>query len=444
MEETAEARSRLEAIKQIRNFCVIALIIFSGVYSKLLIIAAALLGFAVAVFKDLPYTIEFLFFLLPMSVVFKMNPDATSFYSYILLLAVVKEVFVKTEFSGTIAGILLMVAYLLFGGSLANFGRCRDILTCLLTCYLVMTGRVQLDFERLVVIFSVGVLISALVSLLSQNTPIFMGLASRIRLTDVQGEEVSRFRGLYGNSNYYTLDITLLCACYMSLYCGKKSLTKEQWVMLLLLLVVGILSGSFSFLITSSLTLLAGLLYLTRQNITLMIRTVVIFAIVLGIVFLLMGDSTKTLITYRVESQMTNTDDLSKMTSGRSELQAAYLEHFRENTGSLLLGEGLGAPHIGSGGRGPHNTFIDIVYYFGIVGGAVYIGTLVSFMRVKVRFTTAKMHQWIPLASLLVRLMAISLLLLNNITLYYLLIWLSLTHNTEERLSDGVAPGPAY
>lgn len=228
----------------------------------------------------------------------------------------------------------------------------------------------------------------------------------------------------------------MLIACYMSLYCSKKSLSKEQWLMLVVLLVFGVLSGSFSFLLTTAVSMMAALMYMTRQNLLTMIRTTIVFMIVIGVVFLLMGDGAKMLISYRFESQMTNNDSLSNMTSGRSELQAIYLDYFKEHSTTVLLGDGLKAPNLGTMRRGPHNTFIDIIYYLGISGTIIYVGALISFMRVKVRFSQCKLYHWFPTASLLIRLMAISLLLLNNITFYYLLLWLALESRMRETTAN--------
>jgi hypothetical protein len=177
--------------------------------------------------------------------------------------------------------------------------------------------------------------------------------------------------------------------------------------------------------------LFIALLYQTRQDLSLMIRSTFIFMIGAAIVFVLIGESTRTLITFRVESKLIGTADITTMTTGRSELQAEYLEYFRKNIGALLLGRGLAAPNIGSGGLGPHNTFIDLAYFFGIAGGLIYIGTLFGFIRVKLRQTKTRLYHWFPVAGLAIRLMAISLLLLHNMTFYYLLIWLSLTRGAE-------------
>lgn len=436
--QTRVARSR---VKQLRDFCLVALLIFSGVYTKGSIVAAALLALVLMLFNDLEYGLELLFFLLPMASVFKMAAGQASLFSYLLLFFVIKAACTKRTYSGTIVGILLMASYLLIGGSLASPTRCKDILLCLFACYFVMTGDIKPDLQNVLFIFSAGVIVSAMAAIIADSTPIFSGLVRTVSLMDVNGEDMTRFRALYGNSNYYTLDISLLCASYMSVFCKKKTLSKEQWATLGLLLFFGVLSGSFSFMISTLFAMFLALLYLSRQNLGMMLRTTAVFAVVITAVFFLVGGDTKELISYRVEKQFLHSEDLGTMTSERSELQSIYLEYFKENTKTALLGEGLAAPNIGTMGRGPHNTYIDVIYYFGALGGLIYVGALISFMRRKVRFTALKVYQWIPLATLLVRLMAISLLLMSNMTFYYLLVWLSFTFAGNQEARENAVPG---
>lgn len=425
--------------KQISGFCLIGLCIFMGVYSKIFIFVAFALCFFVLMTKSNEYFLELLFFLIPMAAAFKLSQDQSSLFSILMIPFILKALYRSKAYSGAIVGIFLMVAFLLSNTSYVNTSRCKDILLSLLLCYVVMTGKMELRFEKVITLFTIGVIISSAAALLAQNTPLFSGLSERITLMEVQGEDVSRFRGLYGNSNYYTLDITMLFACYMCIYCEKKSLLTRDWVLLMLLLVFGVLSGSFSFLITSAATILVALVYLSRVSVLVMVRSVIGFVGLLALVYVLMGSSARSLIMYRIESQLMGGDSLAEITTGRSDLQATYLTYISGSIRTILIGDGLAAPYLGSNGRGPHNTYIDMIYYLGLVGTILFVVSLIAFMRTNVRFSNAMFFQWFPVVCLLIRSFAISLLLLNNTTFYYLLIYLSfsfVTRKSQNHLKD--------
>lgn len=431
-----------DAVKQLGGFCLIALCIFSGVYSSVFVIAAFVLCLYILVTKSNEYMLELMFFLLPMAAQFKLAAGQSSLLSILVIPFILKSLYKNKTFSATLVGLLLMVAMMLYNNSYYHVSRCKDVLICLLTCYVVMTGNMALHYEKIVNLFTIGVIVGAAAALISLNTPLFKGLVAELTVMEVQGEDVARFRGLYNNANFYTLDITMLFGCYMCLYCEKKALSIPQWVLLTVMLVFGVLSGSFSFLVTSIVTVLVVLLYLSRKSFAVMLRTSVLFIVVLGIVVLLAGDGTRSLIMYRIDLKFVDAESLGQVTTGRSDLQTTYLEYILGSLHTMIVGDGLAAPYIGSMGMGPHNTYIDMIYYLGILGTIIYVGSLLSFMRVRVRFLSTSFYQWFPAVSLLIRYFAISLLFFGSTAFYYILIWLSFTFaaKNKERHAPATIP----
>ena len=63
------------------------------------------------------------------------------------------------------------------------------------------------------------------------------------------------------------------------------------------------------------------------------------------------------------------------LTSGRTELWSKYFAHFDENVLHWLVGSGAGAGDLG--GVAAHNTYIDLIYYYGILGTGLLLVTCV-------------------------------------------------------------------
>jgi O-antigen ligase len=66
-----------------------------------------------------------------------------------------------------------------------------------------------------------------------------------------------------------------------------------------------------------------------------------------------------------VLDRLASASSLSDLTTGRSDVFSAYLSAITENVWTLLFGSGLAASNLG---RDPHNLYIEIAYYLGIVG----------------------------------------------------------------------------
>jgi O-antigen ligase len=72
--------------------------------------------------------------------------------------------------------------------------------------------------------------------------------------------------------------------------------------------------------------------------------------------------------------------DIATLTTGRSDLWASYTEYLIQNPFVLLFGSGFGAPLIN--GHGAHNTYLDLLYYLGIVGTVILLAYFASVFKI--------------------------------------------------------------
>ena len=174
------------------------------------------------------------------------------------------------------------------------------------------------------------------------------------------GSSLTRFQGLLRDPNYYMLFIN----------------HHISWIPLLagtgLLVLFGALSYSKTFVIVLALfALLCVAMLFLKKNFLLGVGSLAVFA--LAAIFLSRTLFSVTL--YRI----TSTDSLYDLTTGRSKLLVAYFDDITQSVSSLFFGHGLSAEILE---RGTHNLFLEIVYYFGLVGLFLMIAYVILLLRV--------------------------------------------------------------
>jgi len=80
-----------------------------------------------------------------------------------------------------------------------------------------------------------------------------------------------------------------------------------------------------------------------------------------------------------VLSRFVGATNMSALTTGRTDLWVNYLRELGDNPMMLLFGNGY--TDVTVGGRAAHNTLIQLLYQFGVVGYIFLIGWFVCFIR---------------------------------------------------------------
>jgi len=115
-------------------------------------------------------------------------------------------------------------------------------------------------------------------------------------------------------------------------------------------------------------------------------------------------------------------DSLEGLTSHRSVIWIGYLKTIFTDPHCLVMGEGIHAAPPASIGAVSHNVYLEVLYYTGIIGGAL----LVLLLRGMVKRKKRKLIQYLPLGVFLVRAFAINLFLREAFMIDLVIILLTL------------------
>ena len=186
-----------------------------------------------------------------------------------------------------------------------------------------------------------------------------------------------------------------------------------------ILTVFGALTYSKTFLIVLAVfAMLFVAMLFSRKRYILGILSVFIFVIV-GVIL------SRTVLAVTIY-RFTSTDNLYELTTGRSELIAEYLHEITKSAGTLFFGKGLSAEILG---RGTHNLYLEIVYYYGLVGLGIMIAYIVSLIRLTIRRfedSIGKRNGILKYAVLLIFLLLFSTLQGLRFSITYVILYLSI------------------
>ena len=102
---------------------------------------------------------------------------------------------------------------------------------------------------------------------------------------------------------------------------------------------------------------------------------------IIGSVLVFQALSGKIEIFSSVLSRFDEAADAESLTTGRSYIWSNYMSYLEKNPLVLWFGRGLGAEILNT--HAAHNTYIDMLYYLGIVGTAFLIAVFKALTKIK-------------------------------------------------------------
>jgi hypothetical protein len=113
------------------------------------------------------------------------------------------------------------------------------------------------------------------------------------------------------------------------------------------------------------------------------------------------------------------------LTTNRANIWNRYMDYFKENPLSLWFGKGVGASVLGVV---PHNTYIDFLYFYGILGTSIFIFVF-GLSLGSLRKNKKSIVNFIPLVCVLVNFFFLSYLMYYD--LVYILIFVFIVLNSD-------------
>lgn len=172
------------------------------------------------------------------------------------------------------------------------------------------------------------------------------------------GSTLTRFQGLFRDSNYYMALLLIAIALLVILFVNRRISLRVFVAGMGALIVCGALTYSKTFIVVLAVLAVIFVVGLFRKGYTFAGLCSVFVG---GIVVVLLSDTLFSVTLYRIVSAQ----DVYDLTTGRSKLVVDYLAEITQSAGVLLFGSGLSADILR---RGTHNLFLEVVYCFGAVG----------------------------------------------------------------------------
>lgn len=414
----------LLCVAQIRGSSILILGVL--MLQLLLALAAAFQGMANPV----------LMFFLPWSTLMKLAPGSISFYTLSLIvicLAYVIRFRARLNMPCVVAAIFVMgltlPAKLLAGGGLS-----MDYIMFLFLLALFPTVMREcvsgVSHRLLTVFFSLGIITAAL------SARSLASYGSIARYIDVDSwTNVVRYSGYYGDANFYSAQISAALSGVLLQMLEEKNWKKIlPWILLAVLLIYcGLMSASKMFVITlvvmGLLWILAILTMPERGGVKLMLLLAICAGTVIVIGSGIFTDAIATIL-YRFSFS----SDISALTTGRTDLWLSYAKEIFSSPRILLLGNGY--TNLKVNGRASHNSLIQLIFQFGLIGSV----PLIRWMRSYVSDALAKcrpkiLHALIVLVGIFLPWMALDMLFFDEfflMPLFAVSCILSLPDRTEQ------------
>jgi O-antigen ligase len=331
-----------------------------------------------------------LFFFLPFAPILKINPGSVSVYAIAALcIGMLYSLKIRFRYDSKI---LLIVLGLVGVSILAKYTMINSvtvdyfvfIFLILIIPNYIKTYRSSLNVERTIAYFVIGVVIA---SIASQQLMSLSSLQPYINVYQWEKMDLTRLSGFYGDANYHA---ALILAAINSLlillikYTGRTRII--IYFVILSLIYLGSLTVSKSFILFLLVTVSIWLLgYLSIKGET---RSKLVIIPAIAILSVLIMNTTIFQSQFKMyQTRFSMTSDTSSLTTGRSEIFQNYYDYLVQNQYSLILGQGYSQVYYNTFEyRASHNTIIQTVYQFGIIGFMFIIMWFIRFNTISKKY----------------------------------------------------------
>lgn len=230
------------------------------------------------------------------------------------------------------------------------------------------------SFYRITIFFACGIITAALTA---QQIATLPNISQFIKVDSYL--TVTRLSGFYGDPNFYSAHIAACLAGTQLLLCHEKSRRRQivLAILALVLLYCGLLSASKSFIIVTACLFLLWVPILLEKGTSSSRFRLFVGLLCAGII--IASSSAFHALLQIVDDRFAQASNLSELTTGRTDLWRNYIHEFLNNPITLLFGEGYTSINLNN--KASHNTLIQVVYQFGLIGMPLLISWVVISLR---------------------------------------------------------------
>lgn len=367
------------------------ILVVAGVVTRPLMYVALLVTVGIVILTREEWELTtILVALVHVSPIFKLSPGSTSLFTYVELIAIAKYLTFDHKLSWKFFSAWgLYSVYLLVGcgmNTLSGFGfEVTDLIKAIMVPLLLYCMAKDLDYNRfhfLSIVYVVGVLFASLLSWMSDYIPNMLSYISykQVYLGYSSSGFIARtrFSGLMGDPNYYSIHLILSIAICAIWWSRKEIKSIAFYLVFGILATLGAMTGSKSFfLMLIVVTVMIIIVLFKSRNYP---QAFLFVAVLAAAVVLLLAGYVNIFDTVLSRFQLVETAG-KDLTTGRADLWNQYLSNFIEHPLVAVFGNGLGKGY--SFERAPHNTFIDFIDFVGIIGSLLFVLSIKSVATVQ-------------------------------------------------------------
>lgn len=354
-------------------FCFVSMAgLYLSIYSHQISLLVFIFNFLSIFFLNTTELYCELFFLFPYTMIYKYSTGSTSLFTYLTLIFMVvflarNKFLIKKDFLFCWA---LLAVYMVVGVG-SNITDYIKLLNMAVIVSLFTSLIKRENYHDIVLYVCFGTVTSALIGMRKSSWPALASFFSNLKTEHINGVRVYRFTGLYMDPNYFSI---LLITCLVSLlaFTFKKEIKSGLAIFLSIALVFfGCLTYSRLFYLSLIIALFIVLILRIKTTGKLLGSIgVLLLALAAGIFFV-----AKTGILSNILFRF-NLNDIS---NNRFNIWGQYLSYFNSSVKTFLFGDGIGASYYNR--MGPHNTYIEMVYFLGVIGSTIYISMYWCILR---------------------------------------------------------------
>lgn len=363
---------------------IVALVVL-GTHSSIFALGALGISAMQIVFGEEDFSWKLIFILFSFANIFKLSPNSTSLFTYLILLLDVM-LFIKHRTLSPLwilfAIYTVAVPYLAMEFSCFHLLRWIKLLCSLLMMFYFFQRDTKGDEDELFLYFIVGVILASLTYYLDSGFFRVSRYTFDIGVFYVGMSEdeknLVRFAGLYSDPNYYSVNVIIsMCLTVILLHREKISLPVFALLMAVLLYFIKE-TISKSALLMSAVPLLM-FLYSNHLKKRRMLQTASISVMVVALLFLLAtgGGQMFSTVFGRLSAAK---GDLNALTTGRFNVWVYNFEYFGEHPWRFLFGKGINSPLINN--KGHHNVYIEMLWHIGLIGEGMVFALLMQVFHI--------------------------------------------------------------
>lgn len=291
-------------------------------------------------------------------------------YILIVMAYIIAVLLKRKNPMGVLTSVFLMAFCICFASSETSLNIGRFIHPILLMLLIFVCQFTQKkDYKSVVIYFTIGFIISAIIGFFKDQIPLIQSVLTSDMLY-IAGVETSmsiiRYSGLSYDPNFFAL---IDCILISLILFSEKHINLIKGITMIFLLLVGFFTFSKSYVI---LLAIIGVIYVLKNH-KKPFRTLS-FILVAFVSLLMLEKYSDIKVLSLIEARFSSADGANNLTTGRLDLWIEYLDYIFNNVKCLFLGEGFNALSLG---KAVHNTYIDFIYRFGLLGTGLWIGYFV-------------------------------------------------------------------